>query len=70
MRTHRKVEKRHEIGKIFLKLMNYNIFSVGNPTLLDLLKKYWKKIINYWLRMVNVDTINWEKLFDRTANHI
>ena len=40
MHTHRKVEKRHEIGKIFLKLMNYNIFSVRNPTLLDLLKKY------------------------------
>ena len=40
----------------------------GNPTLLNLLKKYWKKvIISYWLRKVNIDTINWEKLYDGSA---
>ena len=41
----------------------------GNPTLLDLLKKYWQKIINYWLWKVNTDTINLEKLSDRFADH-
>ena len=40
----------------------------GNPTLLNLLKKYWEKIINYWLRKVNIETINWEKLFNRSAD--
>ena len=30
----------------------------GNPTLLNLLKKYWKKITNYWLGKVNIYTIN------------
>ena len=34
----------------------------GNPTLLNLLKKYWKKIINYWSRKVNIDTTNCEKI--------
>ena len=34
----------------------------GNPTLLNLLKKYWKKIINYWPRKVNIDTTNCEKI--------
>ena len=41
----------------------------GKPTLLDLLKKYWYKIINYWLGKINTDIINWEKLFDRYAEH-
>ena len=26
----------------------------GNPTLLNLLKKYWEKIIKYWLSKVNI----------------
>ena len=30
----------------------------GNPTLLNLLKKYWVKITNYWLKKVNIDTLN------------
>ena len=40
-----------------------------SPTLLNLLKKYWEKIINNWLRKVNIDTISWEELFDRSADH-
>ena len=38
-----------------------------NPTLLNLLKKYWEKIINYWLTKVKIDTINWKELFDGCA---
>ena len=34
----------------------------GNPTLLNLLKKYRKKIINYRPRKVNIDTTNCEKI--------
>ena len=41
----------------------------GNPILSNLLKKYREKIINYWLRKVNIDTINWEKRFDRPDDH-
>ena len=25
--------------------------------------------IEYWLRKANIDKINWEKLFDRSADH-
>ena len=40
----------------------------GNRTLLSLSKKYWKKKkINYWLRKVNIDTTNWEELYDGSA---
>ena len=28
-----------------------------------------EKIINHWLRKVNTDTINWEKFFERSADH-
>ena len=39
-----------------------------NKPRLNLLKKYWEKIIiNYWLRKVNIDTINWEELYDGSA---
>ena len=41
----------------------------GNPTILDLLKKYWEKIIKNLSRKVNIDAINWEELFDRFADH-
>ena len=36
---------------------------LGNHTLSDLLKKYWYKIINYWLGKITIDI--WEKPFDR-----
>ena len=36
----------------------------SNPTLLNLLKKYREKIINYWLRKVNIDTIEKSFLID------
>ena len=49
--------------------MSHDISKRGNPTLLNVLKKYGEDIINYWLRKVNVKTINWEKLFDRSADH-
>ena len=39
----------------------------GNPTLLNLLKKYWEKVINCCLRKVNTDIINCEELYDGTA---
>ena len=41
----------------------------GNPTLLQYIYWLWslsKKI--YWEK-VNIDTINWEKVFDRSADH-
>ena len=34
---------------------------LGNPILLICRENYWENIINYWLRKVNIDTINWEK---------
>ena len=40
----------------------------GNPTLRNILKKYWEKIINYWLRKVNIDATNWEKVFDGSTD--
>ena len=40
----------------------------GNPALFKLLKKCWEKTINYWLRKVDIDAINWEKFFDRSAD--
>ena len=42
----------------------------GNHTFLNLLKKHWEKIINYWLRKVNIDTNNWEQIFDRSTDLI
>ena len=36
----------------------------GNLILLICWKNYWENIINYSLRKVNVDTINWEKLLE------
>ena len=30
---------------------------------------YCKKIINYWLRKMNIDTNIWEKLFNKFADH-
>ena len=41
----------------------------GDPILLNILKKYWEKIINYWLGKVNIDTASWEKTFDRSTDH-
>ena len=41
-----------------------------NSTLLNLLKKYWEKIINYWLRKVYIDTANWEKILDRSTCNV
>ena len=43
----------------------------GKPTLLNLLKNYLENIMdyNYWFRKVNIDTINWEKLYGRSADH-
>ena len=39
-----------------------------NKPRLNLLKKYWEKIIiNYWLRKVNIDTVNWQELYDGSA---
>ena len=39
-------------------------------------KIYWKEYIEkrniwkiYWLGKVNIDTINWEKLFDRSTDY-
>ena len=40
----------------------------GNTTFLNLLKKYWEKLINYWLRKVNIDTTNWEKIFGKSTD--
>ena len=36
----------------------------GNP-----IEKYQEKTISYWLKKVNIDTINWEELFYRSADH-
>ena len=36
----------------------------GNPTLLNR-----ENIITNWLRKVNIDTINWKELFDRSTDH-
>lgn len=42
----------------------------GNPTFLILLKKILGKDNtnkNYWLIKVDIDTINWERLFNRST---
>ena len=45
--------------------MNHDISKVGQPQTFApgkiYLKKYWEKI--------NIDIIDWEKLFDRSADH-
>ena len=43
-----------------------------NNTFQNLLKKYREKVNigkNYWLRKENIDKINWENLFGRSADH-
>ena len=63
--------------------MNHNTSNVGKPTLFHQTKSvekniekiqiltqsiedsYWKK---YWGK-INIDTINWEELFKRSADH-
>lgn len=52
--------------------MDHDISNVGKPhTYLNLLEKYCERIIDYWLRKVTTDTVNWEELFihSRTANN-
>ena len=36
----------------------------GNLTLLICWENYGENIINYWLRKVDIDTINWEELLE------
>ena len=48
-----------------LKLMNHDTSSVGvTPHFQSVEKNYWENIIIYWLRKVNIDTINWENLLE------
>ena len=49
----------------FLKIMNDDISNVGLPHTFPPGKIYWKK---YWEKLNN-DTINWEKLCYRSADH-
>ena len=49
--------------------MNHDISNVGQlHTFKSNEKKYWEKIISNSLKKVNIDAINWEKLFDRCAS--
>ena len=50
---------------MMLKLMNRDISNVRQPHIFPLGKIYWEKI----LRKVDIDIINWEKFFDRSADH-
>ena len=49
--------------------MNHDISNWGNPTLFYRKKFYWKYIEKKYWKKVNIDTINWEKLFDRPVDH-
>ena len=43
--------------------MNLDINNLGSPHPFPPAKIYWKK---YW-ENINIDTINWEKLFDKST---
>ena len=54
------------------KLKSMSNVGTHFSTRKNLLKKIREKIgigKNYWLKKVNIDTINWEKVFDRFADH-
>ena len=45
--------------------MNHDVSNMGYSQTLALSKIYWK---NYWEKE-NIDAINWEKLFDGSAEY-
>ena len=45
--------------------MNHDMGNVGWPDTFPLGKIYWQK---YWEK-INIDIVNQEKLFDRSADH-
>ena len=55
--------------------MNHNISKAGKLQGFSPAKKYWEKVNigkNYWKRYwekVTIETINLEKLFDRSSDH-
>ena len=59
-----------QLYSALLKLMYHDISNVGQPHFQIYWKKHWEKILNYWFRKVNIDIINWEKLFDRSTPQI
>ena len=56
-------QKKKKGGKIYRKIL---------PTRAKSIKKYLEKTKVYWKKnweKINIDTINWEKLFDTSAEH-
>ena len=56
-------KKKKKGGKIYRKIL---------PTRAKSIKKYLEKTKVYWKKnweKINIDTINWEKLFDTCAEH-
>ena len=55
-------KQRNTLWLVKVNESRYKQFG-GNPTLLIWWKNYWENI-EHWLRKVNIDTINWEKLLE------
>ena len=41
----------------------------GNPTRFQYIYWLWSLLKKKYWEKVNIDTINWEKVFDRSADH-